>query len=74
VVLGIASVLLAKTIRSSTFRRALIWIAIFGAVVLALFGYVYRSTTSYVLSRSDRTIEAEYAELHRAYEIAGGVD
>jgi signal transduction histidine kinase len=71
VVLGIASVLLAKTIRSSTFRRALIWIAIFGAVVLALFGYVYRSTTSYVLSRSDRTIEAEYAELHRAYEIAG---
>ena len=40
--------LLAKTVRSSTFRRALIWIAVFGAVVVALFGYVYWSAASLV--------------------------
>jgi signal transduction histidine kinase len=39
-------VLLAKTVRSSTFRRALIWIAVFGAIVVALFGYVYWSAAS----------------------------
>jgi signal transduction histidine kinase len=64
-------VLLAKTLRSSTFRRALIWIAIFGAVVVALFGYVYRSTASYVLSRSDQAIAAEHAVLDKAYRVAG---
>ena len=63
--------LLVKTLRSSTFRRALVWIAIFGAVVLALFGYVYRSTASYVLSRSDQAIAAEHAVLEKAYRVAG---
>jgi signal transduction histidine kinase len=38
--------LLAKTFRSSTFRLALLWIAIFGAIVLVLFGYVYWSAAS----------------------------
>jgi signal transduction histidine kinase len=64
-------VLLAKTLRSSTFKRALIWIAIFGAIVVMLFGYVYWSTSSYVLSRSDQAIAAEYAELYRAYATGG---
>jgi len=64
-------VLLGKTLRSSTFRRALIWIAIFGAVVLALFGYVYRATASYVLSRSDDVIAAEHAQLRKAYDAEG---
>ena len=63
--------LLAKTLRSSTFRLALIWIAVFGAVVVALFGYVYWSTASYVRSRSDRAIAAELALLRRAYDGAG---
>jgi signal transduction histidine kinase len=64
-------VLLAKTLRSSTFKRALIWIAIFGAIVVVLFGYVYWSTSSYVLSRSDQAIAAEYAEFYRAYATGG---
>jgi signal transduction histidine kinase len=64
-------VLLAKTLRSSTFRRALIWIGIFGAVVVALFGYVYWSTSSYVLSRSDHAIAAENAVLQKAYAVGG---
>jgi methyl-accepting chemotaxis protein len=68
---GIVSVLLAKTLRSSTFKQALIWIGIFGAVVIALFGYVYWSTASYVHTRSDHAIAAEHAVLHKAYEHAG---
>jgi signal transduction histidine kinase len=64
-------VLLAKTIRSSTFKLALICIGIFGAAVFALFGYVYWSTASYVRSRSDHAIAAEHVVLQKAYDSAG---
>jgi signal transduction histidine kinase len=70
-VLGIVSGLLRKTLRSWTFKLALIWIGIFGAVVIALFGYVYWSTSSYVLSRSDHTIAIVHALLHKSYELGG---
>jgi hypothetical protein len=63
-------VLLAETLRSSTLKLALISIAIFGATVIALFGYVYWSTASYVRSRSDRAIAAEHAILQKAYDSA----
>jgi two-component system, OmpR family, response regulator len=39
---GFVSVLLAKTLRSTTFKLALTYIAIFGALVFALLGYVSR--------------------------------
>src|SRR6516225_9644625 len=68
---GFVSVLLAKTLRSSTFKWALIWIAIFGAVVIALFIYVYWSTAGYVQGRSDRAIAAEHAMLRKIYDGAG---
>src|SRR5437660_1081705 len=60
--------LLAKTLRSTTFKLALISIGVFGAVVIALFGYVYWSTTTFVLSRSDSVIEAEQAILRNIYD------
>ncbi|MGH6796358.1 MAG: HAMP domain-containing protein, partial [Methylocella sp.] len=63
--------LLAKTLRSRTFKQALIWIAIVGAVVFALLGYVYWSAASYVRSRSDRAIMAELTILKKAYASAG---
>lgn len=63
--------LLAKTLRSSTFRLALIWIVIFGATVVALFSYVYWSTASYVRSRSDHAVTTELAILREAYTSAG---
>jgi signal transduction histidine kinase len=65
------SALLIKTLRSSTFKRALIWIGIFGTIVVVLFGYVYWSTSSYVLSRSDHAIAAAHATLRKAYEVGG---
>jgi signal transduction histidine kinase len=64
-------VLLAKTLRSSTFTRALTWIAIFGAIVVALFAYVYWSTASYVLGRADKLIAAEQELLHKTYDSGG---
>jgi signal transduction histidine kinase len=71
VALDFASVLLAKTLRSTTFRLALISIGVFGAVVIVLFGYVYWSTTNFVLSRSDTGIEAERATLRNIYDMNG---
>ena len=65
------SVLLAKTLRSTTFKLALLSIAIFGALVFALLGYVYWSTVSYVRSRSDQAITMELAILQKAYASAG---
>jgi hypothetical protein len=38
---------------------ALIWIGIFGALVLALLSYVYWSTATYVRHRADRAVAAE---------------
>jgi signal transduction histidine kinase len=61
-------VLLAKTLRSSTLKLALIWIGIFGAVVLALFAYVYWSTASYVLGRADRAIAEDQTILQKVYD------
>jgi signal transduction histidine kinase len=65
------SVLLAKTFRSSTLRLALIWIGIFGAVVVALLFYVYSSTASFVRARSDRAITAEMADLQQTHANSG---
>ena len=63
--------LLAKTLRSSTFKIALIAIGMFGVIVSAIFSYVYLSTASYVRDRSDRAIMAELAVLQSAYQRSG---
>jgi signal transduction histidine kinase len=64
-------VLLARTLRSSTFRLALIYILLFGAAALLLFWYLYSSTTSYVLDRTDRALAAEIATLQNAFTNGG---
>jgi signal transduction histidine kinase len=68
---GFASAPLAKTLRSSTLRLALICIATFGAAILGLFGYVYWSTATYVLSRQDASVAADFAGLSSTYERDG---
>jgi signal transduction histidine kinase len=64
-------VLIAKTLRSSTFKVALLCILVFGAIVIALFTYVYISTAAYVRGRIDRAIETDRALLTAAYDSAG---
>lgn len=57
--------------RSSALRVALLYAGLFGAAILILFGYVYWSTTSYLLARSDRAIIAEHSVLLDAYQRGG---
>jgi signal transduction histidine kinase len=64
-------VLIAKTLLSSTFKVALICIIAFGAIVIALFGFVYSSTATYVMEQSDRAIAADRATLTEAYDRGG---
>src|SRR6185436_10516298 len=68
---GFVSVLLTRTLTSSTFRLALICIGVFSGTVFALLGYVYWATTSYVHGRSDRAISADRAWLVQADDQAG---
>ena len=63
--------LLAKTLRSSTLRLALIWIGIFGTAVAALLGYVYWSSAAYMLRQSDQALATELASLREAYTKGG---
>ncbi len=63
--------LLSKTLRSSTLKLALIYVSLFGAAILALFGSVYWSTVFYLREKSDRAITAERALLETAYDRAG---
>lgn len=65
------SALLAKTLRSSTFRQALASILIFGAIVLGLFAYVYRATATYVTSQSANATEIEMGELRDVFVTKG---
>jgi signal transduction histidine kinase len=64
-------VLLAETLRSSTFKLALLAIGLFGTVMFALIGYLYWSTVSYVQNRSDPAIAAEQTALEETFERAG---
>lgn len=68
---GTVSALLSKTLRSSTFRLALVSIAIFGTIVFALFGYVYWSTATYVRGRADHALEVERTILRQAFAQGG---
>jgi signal transduction histidine kinase len=64
-------VLLASTLRSTTFRLALAAIVTFGLIASAIFAYVYLSTASFVRSRSDQAITDEYSDLRGAYQRSG---
>jgi signal transduction histidine kinase len=62
---------LVRTLTSSTFKLALVCVALFSGAVFALLGYVYWATTDYVRSRCDRAIAADRAVLVQAYGKAG---
>ena len=66
--------LLIKALRSSTYKFALICIAIFGLLVFVLFGFVYLSTVRYVQTNLDRSIATEQRVLSKAYRSVGRDD
>lgn len=58
-------------LRSSTFRLALIYMALFGGSVLLLLTFIYWSTARYMAAQADATIEAEIRGLADRYRSAG---
>jgi len=60
-----------RYLHSSTFRLALIYMALFGASVLLLLGFIYWSTAAYLTQQTDETIEAEIADLAQRYRQSG---
>ena len=63
--------LLSKTLRSSTFRLAILYVCLFGVSVAGLFGYVYWSTTKYVKQRYDNMILSDRRELLDIFNRSG---
>ena len=66
--------LLNKTLRSSTLKLAAIYIAVVGAAIVGLFGYVYWASLSFVHAIAARGVAAEQALQHfdRALTFALG--
>jgi signal transduction histidine kinase len=60
-----------KWLRSSSFRLALIYMALFGGSVLLLLTFIYWSTARYMAQQADATIEAEIAGLAERYRTSG---
>ncbi len=65
------SVQTTKLFKSSTFRLALIYMALFGLSVLLLLGFIYWSTAGYMLRQTEATIEAEITGLAERYDLSG---
>ena len=60
-----------KLFLSSTFRLAVIYMALFGTSVLLLLGFIYWSTAGYMVRQTDATIEAEVVGLAERYDRTG---
>ncbi|MCD6580758.1 MAG: HAMP domain-containing histidine kinase [Desulfuromusa sp.] len=65
------SVQLTKLFKSSTFRLALIYVALFSVSVLLLLGFIYWSTAGYMVRQTEATIEAEITGLAESYDQSG---
>jgi len=71
VVPGTCYVHLNSYLRSSTFRLALIYMALFGGSVLLLLTYIYWSTARYMAQQADTTIATEITGLAERYRTDG---
>ncbi len=60
-----------KLFRNSTFRLALLYMAVFSISVLVLLGFLYWSTARYMVRQNEATIEAEISGLAERYEVSG---
>lgn len=60
-----------RLLRTSTFRLALVYLALFAFSVVALLGFVYWTTAGFVAGQTDETIRAEVIGLAEHYREAG---
>jgi signal transduction histidine kinase len=68
---GFTSVLLDKTLKSSTLKLAGIYVIVFCAAILSLIGYVYWNTAAYLYRSVDAAIDTEVALARQAYAQNG---
>ena len=61
----------ARTLRSSTFRLAILYVVLLGASVAILLGFIYWSTAGYMDRQTAATIEAEIRGLAEQYRRLG---
>ena len=54
---------ITKLCKSSTFRLALVYMALFSVSVLLLLGFIYWSTAGYMVRQTEATIESEITGL-----------
>ena len=62
---------LNRLFRSSTFRLAFIYMALFSVSVLVLLGFIYWSTIAVMGRQTDVIIEAEIEGLAERYRVGG---
>ena len=60
-----------RILRSSTFRLALIYAALFGASALLLLGFIYWSTAGYMTRQTEAAIDAEIGTFSERYRTTG---
>ncbi len=60
-----------RLFHSSTFRLAVLYMALFSTSVLLLLGFIYWSTAGYMVRQTDATIEAEVVGLAERYDRTG---
>ena len=62
---------LIRLLETSTFRLALIYLALFGVSALALLGFLYVRTAVVIEEQTRETIDAEITGLKEQYDRAG---
>jgi signal transduction histidine kinase len=62
---------LNRLLRSSPFRLAVAYVALFGSSALVLLAFIYWSTAGFMLRQADATIEAEIEGLAERYRLGG---
>jgi len=60
-----------KLLRSSSFRIALAYVALFGVSAVGLLAFIYWSTANYMRQQADETIEAQIVGLAERYQLSG---
>jgi len=68
---GTVSVPRSRLLRTSTFRLALIYLALFTVSALCVLGFVYWNTAGFVAKQTDETIRAEITGLGEQYRVTG---
>ncbi|MGK2740215.1 ATP-binding protein [Tepidicaulis sp. LMO-SS28] len=63
--------LLANLLKTSTFRLAVIYLALFVTSVIALLGYIYWNTAGFLARQTDQAVEAEIQGLAEQYSQGG---